>query len=301
MGYFWADADLTGSSEFVDTATVGQRFALPACTITRLRWRWPGTNPATPPTQIHMWRVSDQSLTASVTFDATTTGEWDSATPASPIVIASADTYAVGVVTTRYRAKSGVLTSPLTRGSVTASGGYFHAGGTLAYPATVSSNGSTYYVDVDYTITGTMSAPLGALTATLGGTRQVNGTLSASLGALTATLGGTRQVNGTLSASLGALVASLTGTRTRHGIMAADMGALTAVLSGTRTVNGGLDAPLGALTATLTGTRTGHGTMSADLGALVAALGGTRRPHGARTGAATYRSGPQRATHYRGG
>lgn len=66
------------------------------------------------------------------------------------------------------------------------------------------------YVIGGNTVSGTLSAPLGGLTATITGHRTVHGTATATLGGLTATVAGHRTVHGTVTAALGGLRASIT-------------------------------------------------------------------------------------------
>lgn len=103
-----------------------------------------------------------------------------------------------------------------------------------------------------------------------GGAATVTGTVTANLGGLTATAAGTRTVHGTVAASLGPLTASAAGQRTVHGTAAASLGGLTATAQGVRTVGGQITASLGGLSAAAVGQRTVHGVATVALGGLTA-------------------------------
>jgi len=174
------------------------------------------------------------------------------------------------------------------------------------------------------TVTGTASATLGGLTATVNGTpvstdaRNTQppvpplpllrrfaaerarafqpdrtpatepGVLASALGALAATAAGTRTVVGIETAALGALTASATGTRTVTGVLTAALGGLTATAAaGAAAVMQPGTELCGALAVTAAGTRTATGATAAGaLGRLVATATGTRTARGATATAA---------------
>lgn len=127
-------------------------------------------------------------------------------------------------------------------------------------------------------ISGTLSAPLGGLSASLAGSIVINGSLSTSLGGLDAALTGRAIVLGTLSGPLGGLDGLLVGQAISggvvNGVLTATLGGLDGQLVGSIVglVNGVLSADLGGLNASLVGVVTKKGILSAALGSLAATM-----------------------------
>lgn len=123
----------------------------------------------------------------------------------------------------------------------------------LSWQATVP--GTITVVGAGASVDGVLAAPVGPLSGSLSGTREVQGVAAASLGGVTAALAGSRDVSGVLGVQLGPLTAALTGTREVGGTATGSLGPLIAVMAGTREVPGVLAVVLGPLAAEMTTVR----------------------------------------------
>lgn len=162
MTTFYTDADLVGYGEFVEAqVSLATEFTLPAGTISRFRWHFPAVAPSVTPA-IRLYNAAG-TLLASVPLDTTVLDGWNWATPGAPIAVA-AGTYRATVATTRYPARSGFFSAPITRGDITAVQGRFTSGDT----APTNASTAAYFVDVDFTAGGPPPAPVQAAAALAG-------------------------------------------------------------------------------------------------------------------------------------
>lgn len=102
-------------------------------------------------------------------------------------------------------------------------------------------------------ISGTLSATLGALTASASGAVAVQGSLSATLGTMTASASGAVAVKGTTSTTLGALALAAAGAVAIKGSTSQTLGGLTLASTGTVLIAGQASSTLGAITLSASG------------------------------------------------
>jgi Concanavalin A-like lectin/glucanases superfamily len=114
-------------------------------------------------------------------------------------------------------------------------------------------------------ITGTLTATLGAATASSTGRVNVRGSGATTLGAATTTSSGSTTVTGSASTPLGAATATATGAVRTTGALASGLGEALAVAAGTVLVVGSLTSTLGSATATASGRVAIVGTLSSQL------------------------------------
>lgn len=103
-------------------------------------------------------------------------------------------------------------------------------------------------VEFDFSITGSLSKTLDALTSASAGTLAIVGSETSTLGALTLAGTGALQVTGSLNAPLDALTASGAGEFPNTGAVDATLGSLTLASAATLAITGAVDATLGSLT-----------------------------------------------------
>lgn len=115
---------------------------------------------------------------------------------------------------------------------------------------------------------GTLSATLGALTASSAGTVRVAGSLNATLGTLTSSAAGTVSVSGVLTKTLGTLTLSSPGSVAITGVATRTLGAVTVAGAGLvgGPVTGSLSSTLGSLTLVATGIDPNAVTTSTNAG-----------------------------------
>lgn len=121
--------------------------------------------------------------------------------------------------------------------------------------------------------TGTLSASLPRLTASISGTATNPGALAASVPTVTASIAGSSTNPGALSASLPRATASITGQSVNPGSLTASVPALTASIAGGSTNPGVLGAAMPVLTAALAGQSTNPGTLAATLPRVTSQIG----------------------------
>ena len=156
MTTFYTDADLIGAGEFVEAEVwLATEYTVAAGTAT-FRWRWPAVAPAVTP-QIRVFDSGGTLVAGPISFDSSTLSAWNTAGAGSPVAL-SAGTYRVTVNTTRYPALSGFFSGgSITRSGITGVQSRFGSPGTA--PASTST--AAYFVDIDFTPSGTGAAPNG--------------------------------------------------------------------------------------------------------------------------------------------
>lgn len=129
-------------------------------------------------------------------------------------------------------------------------------------------------------ITGSAAAPLGALTASAAGTRQLSASAAAALGGLAAAATAAVAHPASAAAPLGWLAATASGAVQHAATASGSLGGLAASASGTPATSAVALASLGGLNATASAGVAVGASAAADLGALTAEAEGTVTPGG---------------------
>lgn len=127
-------------------------------------------------------------------------------------------------------------------------------------------------------ISGTLSATLGALTASASGAVAVQGSLSATLGTMAASASGAVAVKGTTNVTLEEMHHTLAGAVAVKGTTSATLGALTLAAAGavgSTPITGQANITLGAASLSAAGAVAVNGSVSQTLGGLTLASTGT--------------------------
>ena len=137
------------------------------------------------------------------------------------------------------------------------------------------------------TVTGTLSATLGALTSSSAGVVYTSGTASVTLGSLTSSSAGIAYATGTASVTLGSLSINSTGSAYASGTLSATLAPATVSSAGLVYTSGTASITLGSLTGASTGTAWVSGYAANTLGLLSLLSAGTVTTPSTRTGSAT--------------
>jgi hypothetical protein len=121
-------------------------------------------------------------------------------------------------------------------------------------------------------VSGSATAALGGLGATVVGRRTALGQAAAPLAAPTVSATGFREVRGAATAAPAAPSTSAIASRRVLGAAIAGLAPLTVTVTGRRQVRGAAGAGLGGITAGAAGRRGVHGSVAAPLGPLIAAV-----------------------------
>jgi hypothetical protein len=161
---------------------------------------------------------------------------------------------------------------------------------TVTGSATAALGGLAATVNGRRGVLGVAAAPVAGLSATVAGKRVVRGAAGASLGGPSGNVAAVRSVLASVSATLAGLGVTATGRRAVTGAAGAPLRSLGVAALGVRTVRATVAVPLGGLGATAIASRNVRATAAVSIAALTTAATGRRTVRGAATnglGAAT--------------
>lgn len=163
---FGAETPVTQNVEDGVALSVGTRFQSDVNgTVTHARWWFPTVLPGGT-VQAGLFRNSDSSLLANVSFTSPVAGDWNQVAFSSPVTIVAGVEYTIVIWTpSRYVATGGYFVSPKVVGNLTCplAAGRFTTGGTGPQFPSGGFNNGCYFADVVFVPAG---APAG-LTVTV--------------------------------------------------------------------------------------------------------------------------------------